>query len=127
MSDFREEEKLGKIYDTHLTRRIMKYLGPYRWHVTLAVSMSLVYMGMVSAGPYLFHVAIDWYIVPGLAQSITTKKALTGLFWTVVAYTASLLLSFGVQFVRCGSCSGSARKRCTTCARKFSSICNDCR
>jgi ATP-binding cassette subfamily B multidrug efflux pump len=100
MSDFREEEKLGKIYDAHLTRRIIKYLRPYRWHVTLAVSMSLVYMGMVSAGPYLFHVAIDWYIVPGLAQSITTKKALTGLFWTVFAYTASLLLSFGVQFVQ---------------------------
>ncbi len=100
MSDFREEEKLGKIYDTHLTRRIIKYLRPYRWHVTLAVSMSLVYMGMVSAGPYLFHVAIDWYIVPGLAHSITTKKALTGLFWTVFAYTASLLLSFGVQFVQ---------------------------
>ena len=57
-------------------------------------------MGMVSAGPYLFHVAIDWYIVPGLAQSITTKKAVTGLFWTVFAYTASLLLSFGVQFVQ---------------------------
>ena len=100
MSDFREEEKLGKIYDTHLTRRIMKYLRPYRWRVILAVSMSLVYMAMVSAGPYLFHVAIDWYIVPGLAHSITTKKALTGLFWAVFAYTASLLLSFGVQFVQ---------------------------
>ncbi|MGA3294499.1 MAG: ABC transporter ATP-binding protein [Candidatus Acidiferrales bacterium] len=100
MSDFREEEKLGKIYDTHLTRRIVKYLRPYRWQVALAVSMSLAYAAMVSAGPYLFHVAIDWYIVPGLAHSITTKKALTGLFWAVFAYTASLLLSFGVQFVQ---------------------------
>ncbi len=100
MSDFREEEKLGKIYDTHLTRRIVKYLRPYRWHVALAVSMSLAYAAMVSAGPYLFHVAIDWYIVPGLAHSITTKKALMGLFWAVFAYTASLLLSFAVQFVQ---------------------------
>ena len=31
MSDFREEEKLGKLYDTQLTRRLMKYLRPYRW------------------------------------------------------------------------------------------------
>ena len=33
MSDFREEEKLGKLYDTQLTRRLMKYLRPYRWQV----------------------------------------------------------------------------------------------
>jgi ATP-binding cassette, subfamily B, multidrug efflux pump len=100
MSDFREEEKLGKIYDTHLTRRIVKYLRPYRWHVALAVSMSLAYMAMELAGPYLFHVAIDWYIVPGLAHSIAMQKALNGLFWAVFAYTASLFLSFGVQFVQ---------------------------
>ncbi len=29
MSDFREEEKLGKVYDTQLTRRLLKYLRPY--------------------------------------------------------------------------------------------------
>ena len=33
MSDFREEEKLGKLYDTQITRRLMKYLWPYRWLV----------------------------------------------------------------------------------------------
>src|SRR5208282_3064335 len=98
MSDFREEEKLGKIYDTHLTRRIMKYLRPYRWRVALAVSMSLVYAAMVSVGPYLFHVAFDWYIVPGFSHSISTEIALKGLFWTVFAYLVSLLLGFGVQF-----------------------------
>ena len=38
MSDFREEEKLGKLYDTHLTRRLMKYLRPYRWQVVAAPS-----------------------------------------------------------------------------------------
>jgi ATP-binding cassette, subfamily B, multidrug efflux pump len=98
MSDFREEEKLGKIYDTHLTRRIMKYLRPYRWRVILAVSMSFVYAAMVSVGPYLFHVAFDWYIVPGFSHSISAGIALKGLFWTVFAYLASLLLGFGVQF-----------------------------
>ena len=30
MSDFREEEALGKVYDSHLTRRLLKYLRPYR-------------------------------------------------------------------------------------------------
>ena len=41
MSDFREEEKLGKLYDSALTRRLMKYLRPYRWHVVAAVSITL--------------------------------------------------------------------------------------
>ncbi|HUA01060.1 MAG TPA: ABC transporter ATP-binding protein [Candidatus Aquilonibacter sp.] len=98
MSDFREEEKLGKIYDAHLTRRIVKYLRPYRWHVTAAVSMSLAYAAMELAGPYLFHVAIDWYITPGLGGSITAKAAVRGLLWTVIAYTISLFASFGIQF-----------------------------
>jgi ATP-binding cassette, subfamily B, multidrug efflux pump len=98
MSDFREEEKLGKIYDTHLTRRIVKYLRPYRWHVAAAVSMSLAYAAMELAGPYLFHVAIDWFIVPGLGGSISTQAAIRGLLWAVFAYTISLFASFGIQF-----------------------------
>ncbi|HEX4003638.1 MAG TPA: ABC transporter ATP-binding protein [Candidatus Acidoferrales bacterium] len=98
MSDFREEEKLGKIYDTHLTRRIVKYLRPYRWHVAAAVSMSLAYAAMELAGPYLFHVAIDWFIVPGIKGSITAKTAIHGLLWAVFAYTISLFASFGIQF-----------------------------
>ncbi|HEX4074316.1 MAG TPA: ABC transporter ATP-binding protein [Candidatus Acidoferrales bacterium] len=98
MSDFREEEKLGKIYDTHLTRRIVKYLRPYRWHVAAAVSMSLAYAAMELAGPYLFHVAIDWFIVPGISGSITTKAAISGLLWAVFAYSISLFASFGIQF-----------------------------
>ncbi len=28
MSDFREEEKLGKLYDSQITRRLMQYLRP---------------------------------------------------------------------------------------------------
>jgi ATP-binding cassette, subfamily B, multidrug efflux pump len=98
MSDFREEEKLGKIYDAHLTRRIVKYLRPYRWHVAAAVSMSLAYALMELAGPYLFHVAIDWYITPGLGGSISEKAAIRGLLWAVLAYTISLFASFGIQF-----------------------------
>jgi len=100
MSDFREEEKLGKVYDTRLTQRLMKYLRPYRWYVVIAVSMSLAYIAMELAGPFLFHVAIDWYIVPGLAHSITTRAAMRGLFWAVFAFAFSLFASFGVQYVQ---------------------------
>ena len=63
MSDFREEEKLGKVYDTQLTRRLLKYLRPYMVWVWVAISMTIGVAVTEIVGPYLFHVAIDWYIV----------------------------------------------------------------
>src|SRR5215469_5017569 len=100
MSDFREEEKLGKIYDTHLTRRLLKYLRPYRWWVGLAVSMALGVAGMELVGPYLFHIGIDWYIIPGLAHTIARARAVTGLWWVVGVFVASIAGSFGLQYAQ---------------------------
>lgn len=100
MSDFREEEKLGKLYDTQLTRRLMKYLRPYKWWVLFAVSTSLIFAGTTMAGPYLFHVAIDWYIVPGFAHKIASGAALHGLAWTVLIYLGMLVVGFAVQYLQ---------------------------
>ena len=100
MSDFREEDKLGKIYDTHLTRRVLKYLHPYKWWVWLAVSMTLGVAGMELVGPYLFHIGIDWYIVPGFAHSISQARAVAGLWWVVAIFVASIVGSFGLQYAQ---------------------------
>jgi ATP-binding cassette subfamily B multidrug efflux pump len=94
MSDFREEEKLGKLYDSALTRRLMKYLRPYRWHVVAAVSITLGVTAMEIVSPYLFHIAVDKYIVPGFNSTITRNKALIGLLWVVAASAGALLGSF---------------------------------
>jgi ATP-binding cassette, subfamily B, multidrug efflux pump len=98
MSDFREEEKLGKLYDSHLTRRLMKYLRPYRGWVALAVSITIGVTLMELVGPYLFHLAIDWYILPGFAHSIARSMAVRGLTWVVLAYLGSLLMGFALQY-----------------------------
>ncbi len=100
MSDFREEEKLGKMYDTHLTRRLLKYLRPYRWWVALALSLTVGVNAMEMLGPYLFHVAIDWYILPGFARSLARSAAVQGLVWAVLAYLLSLLFGFGLQYAQ---------------------------
>jgi ATP-binding cassette subfamily B multidrug efflux pump len=100
MSDFREEEKLGKLYDAHITRRLLKYLYPYRWHVALAVSITLGVTAMELVGPYLFHVAIDDYILPGFAATISHSAALAGLWWTVVVYAGSIVGGFGLQYIQ---------------------------
>jgi ATP-binding cassette subfamily B multidrug efflux pump len=100
MSDFREEEKLGKLYDSALTRRLMKYLRPYRWYVVAAVSITLGVTGMEIVAPYLFHIAVDKYIVPGFNSSITPHLALRGLLWVVAASAGALLGSFGLQYAQ---------------------------
>ncbi len=98
MSDFREEEKLGKIYDTQLTRRLMKYLRPYRWSVALALSVTFGVAAVTIIGPKLFEIAIDSYIDPGFSHTIARHKAVVGLIWIVVAYLGSLLANFGLQY-----------------------------
>ncbi|MGB8524481.1 MAG: ABC transporter ATP-binding protein [Candidatus Acidiferrales bacterium] len=100
MSDFREEEKLGKLYDSALTRRLMKYLRPYRWHVVAAVSITLGVTAMEIVAPYLFHIAVDNYIVPGFNNSITASAALMGLLWVVAASAGALVGSFGLQYAQ---------------------------
>jgi len=100
MSDFREEEKLGKIYDTQITRRLMKYMWPYRWQVVLALSMTFAVAGVGIVGPFLFHIAVDHYIDPGVRHLITRNAALVGVVWMVLAYSGTLLASFGFQYVQ---------------------------
>jgi ATP-binding cassette, subfamily B, multidrug efflux pump len=100
MSDFREEEKLGKLYDSQLTRRLVHYLRPYRWHVVLAVSFTLGVTAMELVGPWLFGTGVDRYVVPGFDGKLTRHAALAGLLWVALAFTASLLLSFGLQYVQ---------------------------
>ncbi len=65
MSDFREEEALGKAYDSQLMRRLMGYLRPYKRSVVFAVFLTLLVGPLGAVGPYLFGFGIDKYIVPG--------------------------------------------------------------
>ena len=100
MSDFREEEKLGKLYDSQLTRRLMQYLRPYRLQVVLAVSFTLGITALEIVGPFLFSVGIDRYIIPGFDGTIARTAAVLGLVWVAAAYAGSILASFGLQYVQ---------------------------
>ena len=100
MSDFREEEKLGKLYDTRLTHRLTKYLRPYRWQVILAVAMSLAVAGMDILGPYLFGRGVDRYVVPGMRGEVVRHQAIVGLSVIAVAYLGSIVASFALQYIQ---------------------------
>ena len=100
MSDFREEEKLGKLYDTQITQRLVRYLQPYRWWVALAVFMSLGYAATQILSPYLFGFAVDHFIVPGSRHSIPFTAARTGLIRIVIESAVVLFAGFGLQYLQ---------------------------
>ena len=100
MSTHHEEEKLGKIYDAQLTRRLLEYLRPYKGRVFFALALTLVVTPLQAVAPYLFHIAIDWYIDPALHHTISKAAAFKGITWVGVIFVFSLLLSFALQYLQ---------------------------
>jgi ATP-binding cassette, subfamily B, multidrug efflux pump len=98
MSTHHEEEKLGRIYDAQLTRRLLQYLKPYKWRVFLAIGLTLVVTPLQLVGPQLFQEVIDRYITPALGHKITANFAFHGIFIFSLLFLATLILGFSFQY-----------------------------
>jgi ATP-binding cassette subfamily B protein len=85
MNDYREEDKLGKAYDSVLMRRLLGYLTPYRGYVVLALVLLLIGAAFSLAGPYLVKIAIDEFI---------TFSDYEGLKGIALIYLAFLIIQF---------------------------------
>ncbi|MEX0890521.1 MAG: ABC transporter ATP-binding protein [Gemmatimonadota bacterium] len=86
-----EEEALGKAYDAQLMRRLLRYVGPYRWRVAGAVLLLLCVATLELVGPLLTEIALDRAIPAGDRGMLAL---LAGVF------LAALLLSFALQYVQ---------------------------
>ncbi|MHB8486618.1 MAG: ABC transporter ATP-binding protein [Candidatus Acidiferrales bacterium] len=98
MSTHHEEEKLGRIYDSQLTWRLLKYLKPYKWRVFVALALTMVVTPLRLVGPGLFAAVIDRYITPALSHKITVDAAFHGILWISLAFIATLIFSFLFQY-----------------------------
>jgi ATP-binding cassette subfamily B multidrug efflux pump len=100
-----EEEVLGKAYDSRLMARLLKYLRPYRWQVTIAL-VSIVLKSFADVlGPYLTKVAIDRYLAPakGASSGIwswLSPNAITGIAQIAAIYVGLLVFSFLLEFLQ---------------------------
>ena len=66
MNDFpHEEEALGKVYDSRLMKRLLRYLAPYKLTVAAAFVLVILASPLKLVGPFLTKVAIDDYIANG--------------------------------------------------------------
>ncbi len=100
MSDFREEEALGKPYDARLARRLMRYLRPYKWRVMFALALTVGVTPLELVSPKLFQIALDRYIVPAKEGLVTGDAAFRGLQWVSAVYLAALVLGFTLQYIQ---------------------------
>src|SRR5689334_21060314 len=83
VTQFHEEEAIGKTYDFQVARRLLRYLKPYVRLLTPALLLTLALNLLGILQPKFTQYAIDWHIVP---------KQLKGLGLLVVLYFATQLL-----------------------------------
>jgi len=100
MSSHHEEEALGKLYDSHLTRRLLGYLRPYRARVGFAVLLSLVSSLLAIAGPLLLKVTVDRYLVPALAGRLSYADAMHGIGIIAWLFLAALSARFALDYTQ---------------------------
>src|SRR5947208_3350033 len=82
---FGEDTVIGKAYDPHITRRLLKYLYPYRRRIFLAlVFMTLATAGNI-AGPLLIQRALDEGMgqknIPVLEQAVGFYLLASVMIW----------------------------------------------
>lgn len=63
MHDFKEDEILGKAYDSRLMKRLLKYVKPYWKQVVVSVVIVLILAVLNPLRPYITKFAIDDYIL----------------------------------------------------------------
>src|SRR4051812_840849 len=85
MTQYHEEEALGKAYDSHLMRRLLGYLAPYKLQVFSAILIIFAASLMQIAGPFLTKIGIDRYIV---------TKDYAGLNKVALVYLGVIIFAF---------------------------------
>ncbi len=97
MATHHEEEALGKGYDAHLMRRLLRYLRPYKGRVALAVVLVIITAALGAAVPYFTKVVVDDYLVPGISGAMPASEAMRGVEWIALLFFAVLVASFVLQ------------------------------
>ena len=102
----RDEDPVGKVYDSRLVKRLAHYLRPYWVQATVsAVAVSLKSLSDVT-GPYLVKVAIDRYLTgkPGPATNWLTRRLPAdpwqGITQLAAIWLGALLSAYLFQFIQ---------------------------
>jgi ATP-binding cassette subfamily B protein len=102
----KDEDPVGKVYDSRLMRRLGHYLRPYWVQATISsIAVSLKSLSDVT-GPYLVMVGIDRYLTgkPASATNWLTRRLPTdpyrGITELAVIYMCALLSAYFFEFIQ---------------------------
>lgn len=98
MADHHEEEQLGKLYDARAARRLIRYLGPYRRTVGVALVLTFALNLTRQVGPLLTKWAIDDYVKPASEAAMGLDQAFRGIAILSLVYILSLAVTLGVGY-----------------------------
>lgn len=85
----KDDEILGKAYDSKLMRRLLNYVKPYKKYVIIAILMNIIVAALPSVRPLLSKIAVDDFIA---------NKDYHGLMLISVALLGILMLQGIVQY-----------------------------
>jgi ATP-binding cassette, subfamily B, multidrug efflux pump len=105
MATHHEEEVLGKAYDSRLMKRLLRYMRPYKWRVSVALVSIVLKAGADVLGPFLTMVAIDRYLAPAhQAPSLLAKwlsaTPLIGIAQIAAIYVGLITLIFLLEYLQ---------------------------
>ena len=102
VTQFHEEEAIGKTYDLQVARRLLKYLKPYLRLLVIALILTLALNLLGILQPKFTQYAIDWHILPRRLEGLGLLVALyfgTQLLRLVFSYFQAILLNSVGQYV----------------------------
>jgi ATP-binding cassette subfamily B protein len=85
----KDDEILGKAYDSKLMKRLLNYVKPYKKYVIIAILMNIVVAALPSVRPLLSKIAVDDFIA---------NKDYHGLLLISIALLGILMLQGLVQY-----------------------------
>ena len=89
MAEEKEDEVIGKVYDSKLMKRLLTYVKPYKKYVFLAILLNVLVAALGPLRPYLTKIAVDEHI---------TNKDLYGLLQISLMLLGVLLFQSFVQY-----------------------------
>jgi len=85
----RDDEVLGKAYDSKLMKRLLVYIKPYKKYVVFAILLNIIVAALGPLRPVLTKIAIDNYIA---------NKDYNGLLLIILALVVSLIFQAVIQY-----------------------------
>jgi ATP-binding cassette subfamily B protein len=101
-----DEDVIGKVYDSRLMGRLLKYLRPYKWQAAVSFVAILLKAACDVIGPFLFKVGIDNYLTakrpehPSWLGRHLSPDPMTGITQLAALYLGALLLLYFFEFVQ---------------------------